>query len=512
MSNTVSRKRFEFQLTPGANNGLGIRAPLKGDAAYDGMESQILDNTAAIYANLQEYQYHGSIYGVIPAKRGFLNPVGEWNTEEVIFKGSKVKITLNGEVILEGDITEANYQLLIRAAKVDQQKFDILSQKLADVEKKVTTVEKDTASVSLKGGHLKIKSVDKTNSIKIGGRIMADYAFMDEGDLGGTGNASEFRRARLFVSGSVYNDFAYKLNIDFAGNGTTIKDAYLQYNGWKPASFTLGHHDAPFSLETFTSSKYITFIERSAAESALTIGRKNGLSALSHGSNWSLKGMVHLEGIDNENDGQDEDYGYGLRATFAPLHEKGKVLHIGAAAHHQELEEKGGSAQQIALRPEVHTAGKIFKSHEDTFQDYNTYGVEAATVLGSFSAQAEYFYREYNGASSIDDQSINTWYVYGSYFLTGESRPYSVKSGSFSRLKPKSVVGQGGYGAWEIGLRYSDIDLEDNGLGDKGDITTVGLNWYATPTVRFMANYTSADVDGQSDDFDAFHFRSQIDF
>ncbi len=100
--------RFEFQLTPGANNGLGIRAPLEGDAAYVGMELQILDNTAAIYANLQEYQYHGSVYGVIPAKRGFLNPVGEWNSQEVIAMGSKIKVILNGETILDGDIKEAS--------------------------------------------------------------------------------------------------------------------------------------------------------------------------------------------------------------------------------------------------------------------------------------------------------------------------------------------------------------------------------------------------------------------
>ncbi len=100
--------RFDFQLTPGANNGLGIRAPLGGDAAYAGIELQILDNTAAIYANLKEYQYHGSVYGVIAAKRGFLNPVGEWNSQEVIVKGSKIKITLNGEVILDGDIAQAS--------------------------------------------------------------------------------------------------------------------------------------------------------------------------------------------------------------------------------------------------------------------------------------------------------------------------------------------------------------------------------------------------------------------
>jgi HEAT repeat protein len=100
--------RFEFQLTPGANNGLGIRAPLEGDAAYVGMEMQILDNTAAIYANLEEYQYHGSVYGVIAAKRGFLNPVGEWNSQEVIAKGSKIKVILNGTTILEGDIKETS--------------------------------------------------------------------------------------------------------------------------------------------------------------------------------------------------------------------------------------------------------------------------------------------------------------------------------------------------------------------------------------------------------------------
>ena len=100
--------RFDFQLTPGANNGLGIRASLEGDAAYEATELQILDNTASIYANLEDYQYHGSAYGIIAAKRGFLNPVGEWNSEEVILKGSKIKITLNGEVILEGDLIEAS--------------------------------------------------------------------------------------------------------------------------------------------------------------------------------------------------------------------------------------------------------------------------------------------------------------------------------------------------------------------------------------------------------------------
>ncbi|MCJ8164392.1 DUF1080 domain-containing protein [Pontibacter sp. E15-1] len=100
--------RFEFKLTPGANNGLGIRTPLEGDAAYVGMELQILDNDAAIYKNLEDYQYHGSVYGVIPAKRGYLKPTGEWNYEEVIVKGNKVKVILNGTTIVDGDIAEAS--------------------------------------------------------------------------------------------------------------------------------------------------------------------------------------------------------------------------------------------------------------------------------------------------------------------------------------------------------------------------------------------------------------------
>ena len=100
--------RFEFQLTPGANNGLGIHAPLEGDAAYVGKEFQILDNEAEKYAGLQTYQYHGSLYGVMSAKRGFLRPTGEWNQQEVRINHPYVTVILNGEVILEGNYLEAS--------------------------------------------------------------------------------------------------------------------------------------------------------------------------------------------------------------------------------------------------------------------------------------------------------------------------------------------------------------------------------------------------------------------
>jgi len=97
--------RFEFKLERGANNGVGLRAPLTGDAAYVGMESQILDDDA-YKGKLQPYQYHGSIYGVAPAKPGHLKPVGEWNSEEITCEGRRVKVVLNGQTIVAVDLDE----------------------------------------------------------------------------------------------------------------------------------------------------------------------------------------------------------------------------------------------------------------------------------------------------------------------------------------------------------------------------------------------------------------------
>jgi len=99
--------RFEFKLTPAANNGLGIRMPHNSHAAYDGIELQIIDNDAEVYKDLKPYQYHGSVYGVISAKRGYLKPIGEWNYQEVIVKGTKIKVILNGTVILRGNTAHA---------------------------------------------------------------------------------------------------------------------------------------------------------------------------------------------------------------------------------------------------------------------------------------------------------------------------------------------------------------------------------------------------------------------
>ena len=93
--------RFEFKLTPGANNGIAIRAPFEGNAAYVGMEIQILDDTAPKHAKLRPEQYCCSIYDVVAAERGHLKPVGEWNEEEITADGRHIRVVLNGATVVD---------------------------------------------------------------------------------------------------------------------------------------------------------------------------------------------------------------------------------------------------------------------------------------------------------------------------------------------------------------------------------------------------------------------------
>lgn len=102
--------RLDFLLPPGGNNGIGLRAPAEGHVGTLGLEVQILDNTAEKYKTLAPYQYHGSIYGLVPARRGFLREVGVWNEQTIICTGRKVKIHLNGDLLVDADLDDATRQ------------------------------------------------------------------------------------------------------------------------------------------------------------------------------------------------------------------------------------------------------------------------------------------------------------------------------------------------------------------------------------------------------------------
>lgn len=101
--------RFEFKLTAGGNNGIAIRAPLDGRTSRSGIEIQVLDDTAEKYKSLKPWQYHGSVYGLVPAKRGHLKPLGEWNRQEILCQGRHIRVTLNGTVIVDANLADLDH-------------------------------------------------------------------------------------------------------------------------------------------------------------------------------------------------------------------------------------------------------------------------------------------------------------------------------------------------------------------------------------------------------------------
>ncbi|PCJ68836.1 MAG: hypothetical protein COA62_13480 [Rhodobiaceae bacterium] len=361
---------------------------------------------------------------------------------------------------------------------------------------------------------LMISSRDGNWSIRFGGRLMLDAFVSDEDVAGGTGgrggNGAEIRRARFFASGKVAGDWKYKLQLDFAGNGVAIKDAYIST---KVAGLTakFGNHHEPMGMNEITSSKYITFMERAQSSDIFAPGRNLGVSVAASGSNWGARGGFFTSGVDNGGKGRTTDWALTGRAHFAPLAEKTQAIHLGLSGSYRGFDDNGGP--DIEVRG-YHNGTKFVDTGTLAAEGQMTVGTELAAVFGPFSAQAEYFWStlEGNGAGATDTD-FDGGYVFVSYFLTGESRNYSAAKGTFGRVKSA--------GAIELAARYDVINLDDTGFGtDAAEVTsyTLGVNYYFNPYVRMMVNYQNTEFDfttassAADADVDFFGTRLQLDF
>jgi len=331
--------------------------------------------------------------------------------------------------------------------------------------------------------------------LKFGGRIMADYAFYADDPGLDLGDGQEFRRARLFAKGS-FGDWHFKGQYDFAGNKTKIKDAYIKYEGFKNFTLAGGQFHEQFGLEELTSSKYITFMERSLAN-VFVPSRHIGLDVRTHGDFWS--GAVGVFGgtASGSSKGIDSRFDVTGRATVAPFHENGRVLHLGGAISYRLPD--SNRTVRFDERPESHvTHFKLVDTGTIANVDnFISYGLEGAAVYGPVSVQGEYIRTDVNFQNGgTNEPNFNGYYVYASWFMTGESRPYSVKKGSFGRVHPHHNFGPDGWGALEVAARFSQLDLEDTGFpGGKEQDVTVGVNWYPHKHVRFMFNWVYVSVD-----------------
>jgi phosphate-selective porin OprO/OprP len=141
-----------------------------------------------------------------------------------------------------------------------------------------------------------------------------------------------------------------------------------------------------------------------------------------------------------------------------------------------------------------------------------TYGAEAAGVFGPFSVQGEYM-RTMLDRSGAGNAEFPGWYVFASWFITGEHRAYKASDGVFDRVSPNhNFLSDGGWGAWELAARYSSLDLDDAGVtGGEMDDVTAGVNWYLYPNARVMLNYIYANPESVGD-ANIFQTRFQVDF
>lgn len=349
------------------------------------------------------------------------------------------------------------------------------------------------------------------------GRVHLDYAAFND-DAADHPDGAEFRRARLGVKGTVAEDFGYKVEIDFANEGVSFKDVYMNYTGIENAEIRVGSFKPPFSLEELTSANYITFIERSAATSAFVTGEIIGLGGFYKGDDWSF-----AAGAFNDDAGRsstdDEAWSVAGRGTFAPVNDDRKTVHLGASAAYRNPDQANDMFDFDATAENaVQSADSVSAAFGDA-DNASLYGVEAAFVLGPVSVQGEYDSATVQRSGGNADVEFDGGYAQASWILTGERRPYDAGAGTFGRVVPDSPFdpAAGGWGAWEVAGRYSTLDVTDGAVrGGVMENYTAGLNWYLNKHVRLMGNYIIVDTDNDAvtpdDDPQIILFRGQVDF
>ena len=383
-------------------------------------------------------------------------------------------------------------------------------QEKAEIDEKLAEATKPSdIEISTNGG-LSLKTRDGQFSTKVGGRLQVDAAAY--GGSPDMGDGTDIRRARLYIAGQLYRDWGYKLEYEF--DNDSITDAFISYNGFENYQIMAGNFKDPFTLDYMTSANNTMFMER-ALPTAFNAGRHVGLMGARNSKHWTLAAALMGDTVSSSRDAdKDEGWGWSTRGTLAPINEAGKLVHFGLGFNYRDLQPNNEVRFSQASETNVSSVRIVDTDILTKADTMLKSGLEFATVMGPFTAQAEYI-RASVERDNISDADFDGWYLQSSYLLTGESRPY--KNGVFGGIKPNRRVGDGGIGAWEVAMRYSSLDLNDGAIeGGEADSMTLGLNWYPVPMLRFSANYVHVlDVDGGTFDGqepDVFQVRSQWAF
>jgi phosphate-selective porin OprO/OprP len=370
-------------------------------------------------------------------------------------------------------------------------------------------------------------------TVKWGGRVMFDYVMFADQDaanlaeFGDLDNYFEVRRLRFEAAGTGYGVYDFKVQLDFepennftvrnsAGTGSVtigaeavaIKDVYVGIHEIPMLGYVrFGNFYEPIGLESQTSSKYITFMERSLPV-IFARDRRIGAAFFNNNEDNSLGWAfgVYFPDVNEltkeqitDNPGTD----IAGRVWGSPYYaaDGRYVLHWGAAYVYQNT---GDDTLRFRTRPETHEESEFLDTGSFASDENHRMGLEGAVVYGPLSFQSEFYYLHAEGLGAQGPVDFHGAYAYVSYFITGEHRPYERKEGIFGRVKPLSnffIVDTcggrcAGWGAWEVAARWSYVDLNDadlaaDGAGELHDFT-LGVNWYWTSHTKWMFNYIHA--------------------
>lgn len=316
--------------------------------------------------------------------------------------------------------------------------------------------------------------------IDLRGRVHLDAAYhvedevlLDDGFLN--------RRTRLGVSGKL-DDWSAVIEYDFADNTTTAADVMLSRKVGS-GTVNIGQFKVPMGLNELTSANHITFMERSSASTMVVDARRLGVGYDYFGSNYTVQTMAYGRAIGGREAG-DMPLGIGGRVTYAPEFGTGR-LHLGVSAAYENRQDY--STVRFRERPELRVDGNRLIDTGNIVDVGSTtkLGVELAFQSGPFSVEAEYLSVD---VDTDTDPTFAGFHVQTSYVLTGEARGY--RNGVFRGITP-----DGRAGAWEVAARFGMVDLIDGGFqGGEQETIALGVNYYATSNIRFMANYIMVDV------------------
>ncbi|MBL6785306.1 MAG: hypothetical protein ISQ32_03290 [Rickettsiales bacterium] len=307
------------------------------------------------------------------------------------------------------------------------------------------------------------------------------------------------------AKGKVDGGWKYKAEIDFAGNNSNVKDAYIAKKISDNEYNKIGQFKEPFSLEELTSSLSTTFMERASINGVVS-ARKIGIGYNKRLNNLNIQTGIFGDSVGTPSSTDDETNSATIRVSKFNNNEN-STFHIVAS---YRLSEPTGDSVTYNFKPEasVETSSSVISATVNNVEQVTQTGLELAYVKNRFSVQGEYITTDLE-IDSANDQTIDGYYGQISYFLTNDKRNYNEKNSAFSSVKPNSKKG-----AVEVAYRYSKTDASDTNNGIVRN-NTAAISWYASDNVRFIANYVWVNADSNTtyaNNAEILGARAQISF